>query len=338
MQRPHEGRNEPVKVREEDPIGADAQNEYAGQGRAPAEDVANARHSVLAPGWITDVFGRDRIADVSRLGWGFQNETWKVELTDDRRFAVTRIAAANAAASTILLTRLVQPRLVAAGIPAPSVVDIELAATAGILVTEFVEGTAGAELFDQRDGPSTIGSVLGSTWQKLARVDHSGLSLPAPWVRPKSVAWWRARLARVEPWLTRSERRQLSALIGTASDLLAGRQPGLVHGDLVPVNVVVRDGSLAALVDWESVRLADPLLDAAWFDWIAWFHHPAQEPAAWRAFVTASGLDDRDPTTQDLLRILPLMRLVEILEDDYRTDERTRRSIRMLRACLARAQ
>jgi aminoglycoside phosphotransferase (APT) family kinase protein len=325
-------------VRDDDPIGADGHDNRVEQGRASAIDVADARPRIAAPAWMTDLFDPEHIAGVSRLGWGFQNETWKVELTDDRRLAVTRFAAAEAATSIIALTRLVQPRLVAVGVPAPPVVDLGSAAAAEILVTEFVEGIPGAELFDEEGGPTIVGSVMGSTWQKLAGVDHSGLSLPAPWGSPAGAASWMARLARIEPWLTRSEQRQLSVCIRAASDLLAGRQPGFVHGDLAPVNIVVRGQSLAALLDFESVRLADPLVDPAWFDWIVGFHHPAQEFAAWSAFVASSGLNDRDPTTRDLLRMLPLFRLVEILEDDHLTDERTDRWIRMLRACLARAR
>jgi aminoglycoside phosphotransferase (APT) family kinase protein len=293
----------------------------------------------VAPGWIIELFEPGFVRAVSPLGWGFQNETWKVELADGRPLAVTRIDRAEAAAAVLSLTRLVRPRLVAAGVPVPAVVELGSTVPPGILVTDFVEGTPGAELFDEREGPAVVGSVLGSTWRKLADVDPSGLALPVianpPAGGRSSTA---AALAHAGQWLTRSERRQLSAEIRAASDLLAGREPGFVHGDLAPVNVVIRDRTLAALLDLESVRLADPLLDAAWFDWIVAYHHPAHEAAAWRAFVTASGLDERDPTTRQLLGILPLIRLVEILDDHSLRSGRADHWIRMLRACLARAR
>jgi aminoglycoside phosphotransferase (APT) family kinase protein len=293
----------------------------------------------VTPGWITDLFEPGLVSAVSRLGWGFRNESWKVELADGQRLAVTRMARAEAAASVVSLTRLVRPRLAAAGVPVPAVLQLGSKVPPGILVTDFVEGTPGAELFDEREGPAVVGSVLGSTWRKLANVDPSGLALPVianppAGGRPSTAA----ALGRAEQWLTRSERRQLSAQIRAASDLLAGREPGFVHGDLAPVNVVIRDRTLAALLDFESVRLADPLLDAAWFYWIVAFHHPAQEAAAWRAFVTASGLDECDPTTRELLGILPLVRIVEILDDHGLSGGRADHWIRMLRACLARAR
>jgi len=37
----------------------------------------------------------------------------------------------------------------------------------------------------------------------------------------------------------------------------------LLHGDLWPGNLLVRDGRLVGLIDWEDARLGDPLLDIA---------------------------------------------------------------------------
>jgi aminoglycoside phosphotransferase (APT) family kinase protein len=267
---------------------------------------------------------------VSPLGWGFCNETWKVELADGRRLAVTRLAAGEtteAAEAIVARVRLVQPRLVAAGIPAPAVVDLESTAGSGLLVTEFVEGIPGAELFGAEGGAALLGTVAGATWRRLVGVDPAGLPLVTI-----------SGLGIAERWLTLSERLELSTHVREASSILADRAPGFVHGDLVPVNILVRHRSLAALLDLESVRVADPLLDAAWFDWIVAFHHPGEEAAAWRAFVTSSGLDDRDATTRHLLRILPLVQLLELLDDDRLAAEQAAHWIRMLRACLARAR
>ena len=38
---------------------------------------------------------------------------------------------------------------------------------------------------------------------------------------------------------------------------------GLVHGDYLPGNVLVRDGALAAIVDWEEAQLDWPTWDLA---------------------------------------------------------------------------
>ena len=301
--------------------------------------VVDEKHRLPAPDWIAALFGPGRVEEASRLGWGFHNETWKVSLADGRRLAVTLLADADAAASIETLTRLVQPRLLAAGLPAPTVVELGPIPRTGVLVTDFVDGTPGAELLGAPGGATLIGSLFGAAWRKLAGIDATGLPAGTTWSVPDRLAIASdMRLRRIGGRLTPAEHGRLSADIAALPDLLAGRRPGFVHGDFVPVNSVIRDRSLAALLDFEFARLGEPLLDAAWFECIVAFHHPAEAVDAWESFVSSSGLDDAEPITRALLRILPLIRLLEILEDDRLSATAADRWIRILRACLARPQ
>jgi aminoglycoside phosphotransferase (APT) family kinase protein len=59
--------------------------------------------------------------------------------------------------------------------------------------------------------------------------------------------------------------------------------PRFAHGDLAPVNLLVRDGRVAAVLDLDRARLAHPLHDAAWFAWVVSFHHRDVAGAAWSA-------------------------------------------------------
>jgi len=295
------------------------------------------RHRAPAPAWIGELLAPAQVSEASRLGWGFRNESWKVVLAGGHEIAVTRLADAEAASSISTLTRLVGARLRAAGVPTPAVIETGGATTAPIMLTEFVAGTAGAALLDEPGGSGVVGSVLGATWRRLAAVNPAGLPISSTWAAADVlVASSVERLDRAAPRLAGPERRQVAAAIDSAGVLLAGRPPGFVHGDLVPVNIVVRDRALAALLDFEFARIADPLLDAAWFDCILAFHHPADEPIAWRAFVASAGLDDREPATHDLLRVLPIVRLLELLDEDRGQDDSVAHWIRVLRAWLAR--
>jgi aminoglycoside phosphotransferase (APT) family kinase protein len=58
-----------------------------------------------------------------------------------------------------------------------------------------------------------------------------------------------------------------------------------IHGDLAPGNVLIREGRLAAVIDFDSAGLGDPSRDLI----IAWMLLPAQVR---RAFRRASGADD----------------------------------------------
>ncbi|WP_216695345.1 phosphotransferase family protein [Dietzia psychralcaliphila] len=79
-----------------------------------------------------------------------------------------------------------------------------------------------------------------------------------------------ARLA-VETWSARHEavRTESSpelALIRSWLDSHAPTTPRrvLVHGDFKPGNILVRDGEVAALLDWETAHLGSPLEDLGW--------------------------------------------------------------------------
>jgi aminoglycoside phosphotransferase (APT) family kinase protein len=47
-------------------------------------------------------------------------------------------------------------------------------------------------------------------------------------------------------------------------ETLAGFQPALLHADLGPEHLIVRDGRLAGVIDWGDMRVGDPALDYAW--------------------------------------------------------------------------
>jgi len=68
-----------------------------------------------------------------------------------------------------------------AGVPVPRLVDLGPATPTGLLVTESIQRTPGAELLAQPGGATPVGRLLGSVWRRLSRVDPTGLPLPSDW-------------------------------------------------------------------------------------------------------------------------------------------------------------
>jgi aminoglycoside phosphotransferase (APT) family kinase protein len=66
---------------------------------------------------------------------------------------------------------------------------------------------------------------------------------------------------RVLPLLDEADRDRGAALLATEPDDF---EPALVHGDLGPEHVLVREGRLAGVIDWTDARVGDPALDFAW--------------------------------------------------------------------------
>jgi hypothetical protein len=66
--------------------------------------------------------------------------------------------------------------------------------------------------------------------------------------------------------------------------------------------------SVTGLLDFESVRLADPLFDVAWWEWAVSFAPPSVLEAAWRPFLEATATND-----PERIRTLQILRMLELL-------------------------
>src|SRR5438093_6518011 len=244
----------------------------------------------MGPTWLTAALPAGSIAAASRLGWGFRNESWRVDLVDGRRMGVTRFADPSAAPAIGRRTTELGPRMRAAGIPVPETVDLP-GLEEPLLATQFVDGVVGAELLDL--SPERVGLVMGAAWRILATLDTEGLDLPTGWACTQGLAAAdrQGDLGRALDRLDQAQRPRATEALDRARELLAGRRTGFVHGDFAPVNVIVRNDHLAALVDLELAGRADPLFDAAWFRWFVGYHYPAAEATAWAAFRSAARSD-----------------------------------------------
>jgi aminoglycoside phosphotransferase (APT) family kinase protein len=99
--------------------------------------------------------------------------------------------------------------------------------------------------------------------EALHALDPSGL----PVERLDWIEAYRAQCAEFErlvlPLLEKDRRAQAKRLFNEA-ETLVDFEPALLHADLGPEHLLVRDGWLAGVIDWGDVRLGDPALDYAW--------------------------------------------------------------------------
>ena len=120
----------------------------------------------------------------------------------------------------------------------------------------------------------------------LHAFDTSGLRIEPPnWVeayRDQCVEFERLVLPVLEGGLHAHARRLFDEV-----ETLVGFSPALLHADLGPAHLLVREGRLTSVIDWGDARLGDPALDYAWAlngpfaDWEvdpglrrrAWFYH-----------------------------------------------------------------
>lgn len=67
----------------------------------------------------------------------------------------------------------------------------------------------------------------------------------------------------VFPLVDIDQRAQAKRFFGDVETLVEF-EPSLIHADLGPEHLLVRDGRLAGVIDWGDMRLGDPALDYAW--------------------------------------------------------------------------
>ena len=87
----------------------------------------------------------------------------------------------------------------------------------------------------------------------------------------------------------------------------------LAHGDFAPVNVLTDGAALTGLLDLESVRLADPLFDVAWWSWAVSFGPPAALAAGRGPFLAGAGIDPSEPRLAARIEALQVLRMLELL-------------------------
>jgi aminoglycoside phosphotransferase (APT) family kinase protein len=61
-----------------------------------------------------------------------------------------------------------------------------------------------------------------------------------------------------------SDRREEARRLFAEMEALVGFTPSLIHADLGPEHLLVRDGRLSGVIDWGDMRMGDPALDYAW--------------------------------------------------------------------------
>ncbi|MFI6295573.1 phosphotransferase [Nonomuraea sp. NPDC050790] len=141
-------------------------------------------------------------------------------------------------------------RLVRAhGLPAPEVVEVR----ADCLVTRLLPGVPLSERTPVDPG------ALAALLLRLAAVPHDG------------AATWRAQwpaLAdevrrRVAPLLSPGPRRRALAEVEAAVETAASAPAGFVHGDLGGANVLIDQGRVSGVLDWDEAGAGDPAVDFA---------------------------------------------------------------------------
>ena len=252
---------------------------------------------------------------VERVVVGQANEVYALTAANDDGFIVRMAHRPDPRFATEVAAI---ERVRAAGVPAPEVVllwtpEREGAPTA-VLVERRLPGEMLRDLWRREHGPSTRGAAeLGEVLARVhdIAVEGFGNLSPALHGTHRSYGEWfvdvwvadnlPAALAAVEGDAAATNAvRAVERQITSARALLDEVEPRLAHGDVSPTNVLVLDGRITGIVDWEAVKGAPPSNDIAW--WSTFVPDAAVE-ALLRGYRAHAGPGD------DLAELVRLSRL-----------------------------
>ncbi len=239
---------------------------------------------------------------IEKVGWGDAGATWRIALADGRQVAGRRLHGPDRSDRADRLVAVIG-RAVSAGLPVPPMTRIDTA-DAVWLVDDWVDGETGAAWLANDDRARALAGAMGSLSCRLRALDTTGLMLSLE--TPSEAA---TQLADVRHGLAAPTVSALEAAIqriGPGED----EDPGFIHGDFAPINVVMRDdGTVAALLDFEHARLGSRHSDIAWWGWVVRHHHPKAWAACWATFAAAAEVDP--DAAAEHVRARVLIRLLE---------------------------
>jgi aminoglycoside phosphotransferase (APT) family kinase protein len=254
---------------------------------ATLDDSVESLRQVLAD-YIAEHSGSPavRVENLHRVGGGSSRENWPFDLSGsedagDKWQAL--LLRRDPTESVVTSDRTVEFNLLRAleptPIPSPAVLWLdELGRSFGrpSMIMARSPGEASRALLRDRDplalGPEgrlRLARELCTLLAELHALDIEatgiGKIVPAPAVSPAAgeLASWTSELDRQE--LDPEPRLRMVATWLAENLPQAPSRLVLVHGDYRPANVLVHDGRIEALLDWELARLGDPLDDLGWY-------------------------------------------------------------------------
>lgn len=265
---------------------------------------------------LIELLVKQPVADATHAVWGFTNRTDIVTLAAGDRVVVQRYRRRHDAAHRLQVMRALWTPATEAGITIPRIRESDLNANPPWVMYDALPGVAIPEAGDAGPEGSRFPAIARSMGELLAtfrRLPTAGLELDDLWADPQRLAARATRWVQEVSHLDGAERNALAGILDRLPVLFAERPVVLAHGDFVPVNMLTDGASVTGLLDFESVRLADPLVDVAWWAWGVSFSPPWVLEAGWPAFLEGAGIDATDPELPGRVHSLQVLRMLELL-------------------------
>lgn len=256
-----------------------------------------------------------RIVAVAPTESGFRSRSDLMSLADGRRALLRRHHRRADIRRHDWIVAALRARAAGKGIAMPRIIRSGPEADPSWIVFDALPGVPLAGELDSPRFP-VLAWEMGALLADLAELPCADLKLDETWTRPRFVA------ARADAWaecllptLGAAQYGELQAVLGELPELFEGRPAVLAHGDFVPGNILADGERLGGILDFDEVRLADPLFDVATWAWSVSFARAESFAAAWPAFLDGAGIDPAEPGLLPRIRTLQVVRMMEMLAE-----------------------
>lgn len=211
---------------------------------------------------------RTRVTSLKRLMGGYSKATYIAHIDNagsEQAIVIRKDSPGLPTGSSVTSEFPVLQEMVEIGVPVPAPLWIEPdpdICSGAFMGVSFAKGTPANQIVPS--DPAIRCQWARSTADVLGRL-HARTALPGTDVRESIAAEINALDARM---LARERAPHPGLLIGLRwlqrnLDRLAGRPACRIHGDVGYHNMLMEDGRIAALLDWEFSRIGDPVEDLA---------------------------------------------------------------------------
>jgi aminoglycoside phosphotransferase (APT) family kinase protein len=236
--------------------------------RPQARTLAEKLGGVLMP-----VFGGVTVENLRALTGGASRATWAFDVvhneTGGRRRLILRTGPPDEVHAGMEVEAKSQQLTAAAGAPVPRIRVADDSTTAlemPFLVCDFIDGeTIAPRILRALRDDTARDRLLEQCAHALAAI-HRVNPADADLQEQDQIAVWREQLDGFGDSTATFE----WTLRWLAANRPPPSTPVMVHGDFRMGNLIVRDGQLAAVLDWELVHAGEIYEDLAWFCIRAW--------------------------------------------------------------------
>ena len=298
-------------ARDSEIVGGRARTMSAALGGLERAITPQGLASVMARIPNLDAVG---VTDVARVAGGYSKDTYFFDAVhpDGGRspLVLRRDLPFGPAGTTVVDEYGLLVAAYAAGLAVPEPIALETDATligTAAIISRRVPGGSGAQPW--LVGESRRRSLVENLASEVARLHTADLHEHAPGALPSPVE---GVLPHIEQWHERwrAYRTQPSQTLDAAfAWLLANIPPStgrssVVHGDLGLHNIMVSEGEITAVLDWEFAHVGDPVED------LGYLRQYVEPLGMWESFLAAYRASGGSPYRSDAARFYEVWRSV----------------------------